>query len=95
MIALDILISSGEGKTKESEVRTTVFKREIDMWYQLKSQKARVFFNEVNTRYPTLPFSTAGFQDQTGAKLGVKECLNHDLLVHYPVLVEKAGEYVA
>lgn len=95
VIALDILISSGEGKTKESEVRTTVFKREIDMWYQLKSQKARVFFNEVNTRYPTLPFSTAGFQDQTGAKLGVKECLNHDLLVHYPVLVEKAGEFVA
>ena len=95
VIALDILVSSGEGKPKESEVRTTVYKREIDMWYQLKSQKARAFFNEVNTRYPTLPFSIAGFQDQVGAKLGVKECLNHDLLIHYPVLNEKAGDFVA
>ena len=95
VIALDILVSSGEGKPKESEVRTTVYKREIDMWYQLKSQKARVFFNEVNTRYPTLPFSIAGFQDQVGAKLGVKECLSHDLLIHYPVLNEKAGDFIA
>lgn len=48
VIALDTLISSGEGKVKESEFRTTVFKRELDMWYQLKSQKARVFFSDVN-----------------------------------------------
>jgi curved DNA binding protein len=95
VIGLDILVSTGEGKTKESEFRTTVFKRELDMQYQLKSNRARQFFNEVNNRYPTLPFSVAGFEDQVGAKLGVKECLTHDLLVSYPVLTEKAGEYVA
>jgi curved DNA binding protein len=33
VIALDVIVSSGEGKTKEAEVRTTVYKREIDMWY--------------------------------------------------------------
>lgn len=65
------------------------------MWYQLKSQKARTFFTEVNQRYPTLPFSISGFQDLTGAKLGVKECVNHDLLIPYHVLTEKAGDYVA
>lgn len=89
VIGLDIFVSSGEGKPKESETRTSVYKRELDMWYQLKSNKARAFFNEVNQRYPTLPFSIAGFQDQVGAKLGVKECLNHDLLIPYPVLTEK------
>lgn len=89
IIGLDIFVSTGEGKPKESEVRTSVYKRELDMWYQLKSNKARVFFNEVNQRYPTLPFSIAGFADQVGAKLGVKECLNHDLLIPYPVLTEK------
>jgi len=95
VIALDILISTGDGKVKESEIRTTVFKRELDMWYQLKSQKSRAFFTEVNSKYPTLPFTTAGFADQVGAKLGVKECINHDLLISYPVLIEKASEYVA
>ena len=95
VIALDVLVSSGEGKPKESEFRTSVFKRELDMWYQLKSQKARAFFAEVNQKYPTLPFSIAGFQDQVGAKLGVKECLNHDLLIPYPVLTDKQGEFVA
>jgi curved DNA binding protein len=95
VIGLDILISTGEGKTKESEFRTTVFKRELDMQYQLKSNRARQFFNEVNTRYPTLPFSISGFADQVGSKLGVKECVSHDLLIPYSVLTEKTGEYVA
>jgi hypothetical protein len=29
-----------------------------------------------------------------GAKVGVKECVDHDLLTGYPVLTEKAGEFV-
>jgi len=49
----------------------------------------------VNNKYPTLPFTTAGFADQVGAKLGVKECINHDLLIQYPVLIERPAEYVA
>lgn len=34
-------------------------------------------------------------QDQTAAKVGVRECLNHDMLIPYPVLAEKQGEFVA
>jgi len=30
VIGLDIIVSTGEGKAKESEYRTTVFKRELD-----------------------------------------------------------------
>jgi len=63
VFGLDILVSTGEGKPKESAFRTTVFKRELDVWYQLKSNKARVFFSEVNAKYPTLPFSISGFND--------------------------------
>ena len=58
-------------------------------------KSARAFFQEVNKRFPTLPFSIRAFEDSTAAKVGVKECLNHDLLTPYPVLVEKAGEIVA
>jgi hypothetical protein len=35
------------------------------------------------------------FEDETSAKLGIKECLQHELLIPYPVLAEKAGTLVA
>lgn len=95
VIGLDVYVSTGEGKPKESEFRTTVYKRELDTQYNLKLQKARAFFTEVNKKYPTLPFSIRGFEDSTGAKVGVKECVAHDLLTAYPVFIEKAGEVVA
>ncbi len=67
----------------------------MDMQYNLKSKSARTFFSAVNQKYPTLPFSIRGFEDLTGAKVGVKECLTHELICAYPVLTEKKGEYVA
>lgn len=58
---IDILISSGEGKVKGCDTRSTVFKRVLENAYLLKMDKARVFFSTVNRNYPTLPFSTADF----------------------------------
>mgnify|MGYP001021795356 CR=1 FL=1 len=42
-----------------------------------------------------MPFSLRAFLDQTGAKVGIKECVEHELLIPFPVLQEKEGEYVA
>lgn len=95
VIGLDVYVSTGEGKPKEGDFRTTVFKRELDTQYNLKIKSARAFFSEVNKKYPTLPFSIRSFEDSTATKIGVKECIAHDLLTAYPVLVEKAGEIVA
>ena len=95
VIALDIYVSTGEGKPRESECRTTVYKRELDAQYNLKIKSSRAFFAEVNKRFPTLPFAIRAFEDPVGAKVGVKECVDHDLLTGYPVLTEKAGELVA
>ena len=61
----------------------------------MKGKSARAFFATVNKKFPTLPFSIRSFEDTTMAKVGVKECLEHDLLTSYPVLVEKHGEFVA
>jgi len=63
VFGLDIFVSSGEGKPKEGDYRTTVFKRELDAQYNLKLKSARSFFAEVNKKYPTLPFSIASFED--------------------------------
>lgn len=95
IFALDVYMSTGEGMPREMDIRTTVFKREMEQVYNLKSKHARAFFHIVNTKYPTLPFSIRGFEDLTGAKVGVKECLTHELLMDYPVLGEKKGEFVA
>jgi len=95
IIGLDVYVSSGEGKPKEHETRTTVFKRELQTVYNLKMKSSRSFFAEMGKRFPTLPFALRNFEDTTAAKVGVKECLEHDLLLPYPVLKEKEGEVVA
>lgn len=95
IIALDVYVSSGEGKPKEHDSRTTVFKRELQTVYNLKMKSSRSFFGEMGKRFPTLPFALRSFKDTTAAKVGVKECLEHDMLLAYPVLKEKPGEVVA
>ena len=72
-----------------------MYKREIDQVYNLKSKSARAFFVEVNRRFPTLPFAIRSCEDKIHAKVGVKECLEHDLMMPYPVLQDKPGEFVA
>jgi methionyl aminopeptidase len=53
----DIVMSTGEGKAKEAEARTTIFKRAVDQRYTLKLKASRAVFSEINTRFPTMPFT--------------------------------------
>ena len=94
--AIDVLVSTGEGKLKVmDEKRTTVFKRALQNEYKLKMKASRAFFSEVNRRFPTTPFTLRALEDQRTARLGLVECINHELLMDYPVLHEKPGELVA
>jgi len=92
--AIDIVMSTGEGKARETETRTTIYKRAVDQNYLLKMKAARYVFNEINSRFPTLPFTLRALDEKRG-RLGITECLKHDLVNPYPVLYEKQGEYVA
>ena len=60
---LDILVSTGEGKAKESEERTTVYKRALERMYNLRGKSARAFFTELIEKYPSMCFSLSGFED--------------------------------
>lgn len=62
--ALDIIVSSGEGKSKDSELRTTVFRRAIDKSYTLKTKHGRTFFYELVEKFPSLCFSIRSFEDE-------------------------------
>lgn len=92
---IDVVMSTGEGKGKEVEVRHTVYKRDVENTYSLKTQKARQFISEVNKRFPTLPFTLRAIEDEQVARVGVSESKRHGLLDEYPVLKERDGEIVA
>jgi len=92
---IDVVMSTGEGKGKETEMRNTVYKRNVENSYTLKTQKARQFLHEVNTRFPALPFSLRAIEDVQVARVGVSEAKRHELLHEYPILKEKAEDFVA
>lgn len=92
---IDVVMSTGEGKGKETDIRNTVYKRAVDTQYSLKTPKARQFISEVNRRFPALPFSLRAIEDEQVARVGVVEARRHELLDEYPVLREKEREFVA
>merc|ERR1712086_136400 len=95
VFCIDIIMSTGEGKPVEKdEKKQMVFKRAVDQNYNLKMKVSREIFSKITTDHPTLPFSLRQYDD-VRARLGMKECLEHDLFTTYPVLEEKEGEHVA
>jgi curved DNA binding protein len=92
--AVDVLVSSGEGKPRETDIRTTVYKKK-DFIYQLRMKSSRAFLSEVEKRFSLMPFTLRHFEDEKRARMGVIECAKHDLVEPYPVYQEKDGEFVA
>jgi len=94
VFAIDVVMSTGDGKPKQMEDRTTVFKRNVEVKYSLKMKASRAFFSEVNQRFPTMPFTLRAGNEREW-RMGVTECVKHDLFIEYPVLYEKKDEFVA
>jgi curved DNA binding protein len=92
--ALDVLVSTGDGKPRESEVRTTVYKKK-NIIYQLKMKTSRAFLSEAEKRFNLMPFTLRDFEDEKKARMGVIECAKHDLMEPYPVYFERDNEFVA
>jgi len=90
---IDIVMSTGDGKAKEGETRTTVFKRALDRNYSLKLQASRQVFSEIQKKFPVFAFTLRAL-DEKKRRLGITEIVKHDLLDTYPVLYEKEGEHV-
>lgn len=93
--AVDIVMSTGEGKAKEMNAKATVYKRQVDVDYKLKMKTSRAVFSEINKRFPTMPFAIRALEDTKRARLGLTEMSNHGLVLPYPVLYEREGQAVA
>jgi len=92
--AIDALISTGEGQARESDTRTSVYKRTLDQ-YMLKLRTSRVFFSEVQNKHGLMAFNLRDFEDEKKAKMGVSECVKNKIIEPYTVLYEKPNEIVA
>lgn len=91
---VDVLVSTGDGKGREQETRTTVYKKK-DMIYQLKMKASRQFLSEVDKKFGLMPFSLRLCEDEKKAKMGVVECVKHELMQPFTVLYERDTEFVA
>eukprot|EP00052_Salpingoeca_macrocollata_P000558 m.20929 g.20929 ORF g.20929 m.20929 type:complete len:404 (-) comp10635_c0_seq2:118-1329(-) len=92
--ALDVFATTGEGKTKGGEQRTTVYKKTENM-YQLKLKASRTLISEVLKKFTTMPFSLRACEDEKKAKLGVTECVSHGVLKPFDIHWETEGSSVA
>lgn len=93
--AIDVLISTGEGKGRDLDTRTTVYKLKKETIYNLKMKASRQFYSEVDKKFGTMAFSLRSFEDEKKAKMGIVECVKHALIEPFTVLYEREGEFVA
>ena len=89
--AVDVAMSTGDGNARPGDLRTTVFKRNVEQQYSLKVQASRALLGEVDKKFPTLPFTLRHLSDTRKARLGIPECVSHGLLTPYPSLHEHSG----
>jgi curved DNA binding protein len=89
--AVDVAMSTGDGNARPGDLRTTVFKRNVEQTYQLKVKASRQLLAEVDKKFPTLPFSLRHLSDVRTARLGLSECISHGLLTPYPSLHDHSG----
>jgi curved DNA binding protein len=97
VFGIDVIVSANEteGKSKESELRTTVFKRSADVHVDLKTKNSRQFLGEVINRFHDMPFSLVDFEDPLKARVGLSECVKQNHVQPFQILVEKSKAPVA
>ncbi|EGD73942.1 hypothetical protein PTSG_05637 [Salpingoeca rosetta] len=91
---VDIMLSTGAGSVRDRGARPTVYQRDLNQRYDLRTRAARSLYSQVTARHPSMPFSIRGFALKD--RLGLKDCLDHKLLLlPYDINYEREGEFVA
>lgn len=88
---IDMVMTCGDGRCKESDIRTTIYRRASENDHQLKTATAKKFMAEVRRKSTSLPFSLRSFDEIANARAGISEAKRHGLLHEYPVIREKEG----
>ncbi|KAH3678989.1 hypothetical protein WICMUC_001303 [Wickerhamomyces mucosus] len=94
VFGLDILVSSGEGKVKPADIRTSIYKLTGNN-YQLKLKSSHLVFNEIKRKASHFPFAIKNLDDPTKGSAGLKENVSHGTMIAYDIFQEKEGEFIA
>merc|ERR1712228_961993 len=80
--AVDVAMTTGDGKVRPGELRTTVYKRNVEVNYRLKMKASRYVLKEVDRKFPTLPFTLRHFEEKASTHGHHRVCftwLTHSL----------------
>merc|ERR1712130_998978 len=77
--AVDVLVSTGDGKNQERDAKTTIFKK-TGLTYMLKMKTSREFFSQVTKTSGDMPFNIRNCEEEKKARMGVVECAKHQVL---------------
>ncbi len=72
VFGLDVIVSSGEGKPRETELKTTVYKRAIETTYKLKTESGRKLLAVIEQNFHTFPFSFNSFDNDSNLRMKQK-----------------------
>ncbi|GAA6037970.1 hypothetical protein JCM8097_009515 [Rhodosporidiobolus ruineniae] len=80
---LNIIVTDGDRTPKAADVsRTTVFSKTTQT-YMLKMKTSRDTFNEISQKAGSFPFTLRIMDDEVRARMGVRECVQHQLVRGY------------
>jgi curved DNA binding protein len=91
---LDILMSAGSGKVKQTDIRTTIYKL-TGSSYQLRLKSSHLVLNEFKRKASRFPFSIKNLDDPTKGRTGLKENVSHSTMIAYDIFQEKDNADIA
>ncbi|GAA5869369.1 hypothetical protein JCM16303_000445 [Sporobolomyces ruberrimus] len=93
---LNINVTNGDKTPKTADLqRTTIFSK-TPTTYMLKMKTSRATFSEISTKAGSFPFTLRIMEDETRARMGVRECVQHNLVKGYDLTTtDKATDLTA
>eukprot|EP00020_Sapocribrum_chincoteaguense_P000385 CAMPEP_0170753820 /NCGR_PEP_ID=MMETSP0437-20130122/12688_1 /TAXON_ID=0 /ORGANISM="Sexangularia sp." /LENGTH=388 /DNA_ID=CAMNT_0011092947 /DNA_START=117 /DNA_END=1280 /DNA_ORIENTATION=+ len=94
VFVVDVRVSTGTGHLKLMEVRPTVYRRNLDETYMLRTKLARTALSEVDHRFPTFPFSVGQLTGGAHARFGLKQAEQANLVDPFIMARERSANDV-
>ncbi|GAB5593575.1 hypothetical protein Unana1_08475 [Umbelopsis nana] len=78
--SLNIVLSSGDGRVKDSEHKAMVYQRNVNKSYALKMKSSRQAYSEINAKHTVFPFAMSALSNNQ-ARLGLPALVTHGLVM--------------
>lgn len=69
VFAFDVIVSTGEGKPRETNIKTNIYKRALETTYKLKIDSSRKLLSIVEQNFHTFPFTFNAFENEDSLKM--------------------------